>query len=97
MRYFRKLRARRRLKRGILAEASNQLYDGKIDALRYEEIKYKMRDSKSVDAVYDQMIVNEDALGAFDWTKLWEWLRQNWPTILRLVFTLVLLEPQDEE
>jgi len=40
----------------------------------------------------------EAVLTEINWASIWEWLKKNWPTVLRLLLSLlVLLGEQDED
>jgi hypothetical protein len=41
--------------------------------------------------------VGVDASEGIDWPSIWEWLRNNWPTILKILLTLILLGDKTDE
>jgi hypothetical protein len=88
--------------------ARRQYRRGKITRQEYEHVCEASRDPEVV-AKWEAEV--EKQLGApwkakggfldgFDFSAIWEWFKENWPTILKILLTilpLLILEPSPEE
>jgi hypothetical protein len=85
--------------------ARRQYRHGLISSEEYQQVREASRDPEIV-ARWEAEV--ERQLGApwklrtgwFDWSAIWEWFIENWPTILRILLTLlplILAERQPAE
>lgn len=87
-----------RLGVGLRAAAKIQHKAGDISDDQYSRLVWASRDREAMERVLRQLTVNENALGGIDWAGIRDWIIQNWPTILRIVLSIViLLDPKDEQ
>lgn len=87
-------RTRRRLAAGLREAAAEKFALGAITSTEYDKCVQATNDSKALDEMLLQFEVNKDALGGFwppDWEAIKAWIIENWPTILRIVLTVIML------
>jgi methionine synthase II (cobalamin-independent) len=82
--------------------ARRQYRRGKITFEEYRKVREASRDpvmvAKWEAEVERQLGAPWKAKGAIDWASIWEWFLENWPTILKILLTLlVFIEPNPME
>lgn len=98
MKTIRRWRHRRILASGLREACREKHASNEVSQQQYEKIIEASHDNKVLDRTLDQLETNDDAFGAIDWTRIKEWIKANWPTLLRILFTAVmLLEPEEKE
>jgi len=92
---FKRWRNRSRLRKGLLEATRSQLLDGEIDIDVHDEVVYACNNKEALNRTLDQLETQDGALGQINWTKIKEWIIENWPQILKLLLSvLVILDTQ---
>lgn len=89
-----KYRIRRRLAAGLREATAEKHALGAITDTERDKCIQVSYDAKALDEMLLQFEVNKDALGAYwppDWAAIKQWLIDNWPTILRIALTVIML------
>lgn len=97
------------LRRRTLRQARREYRRGTLTDYNYYKIKAVCNDDTSL-KMLNEKIENEvnpwngpNRLYGADWrtifANIWDWFKENWPTILRIILTIapLLLEPQQDE
>ena len=85
--------ARIKTRQGKMSESDRDLvFKGSRD-----DATVKLWRAKLEQPAYGAPWVGTDASKGIDWPTVWEWLRKNWPMILKILITLILLGEKPDE
>ena len=82
---------RRRFAAKVRRKAMTEFKRGTITENQKDVVFSKTYNTKELDKLCD-MTENQE-YGAFDFSSIWEWIQANWPTILQLLLTVLVLDP----
>ncbi|MHC4702591.1 MAG: hypothetical protein ACYTFQ_18670 [Planctomycetota bacterium] len=82
--------------------ARRAFWRGQITREEYEHVKEAVQDPELVrwwQADVERNLQAPWRDGEFDFAAIWEWFKENWPTILKILLTIapLLLEPAPDE
>src|SRR5688572_17954909 len=92
-----RIRRRQRFTRLMKKQTEAEYQNGRINRQKYNEVMAKLDDSRVMDKAIAQLEADPTAWGDFDWAKLWQWIKDNWMEIAKLILSLVVMFLDDEE
>lgn len=92
-----KIRQRQRFTRLMKRQTEAEYQSGRINRQKYNEVMAKCDDYKVMDKAIAQLEADPNAWGDFDWAKLWQWIKDNWMEIAKLILSLVVMFAEDED
>jgi len=84
-------RRRRQLRRGIRQAAEEKLASGDCSQEERDACYELAHNRQHTNELLHQLETEEGALGGIDWSRIKEWFIENWPKILKLVFSILLI------
>jgi len=92
-------------KRKMKRVARRAMWRGQIDRREFEHVQKALKDEKVVAEWQAKIEAEPDCpwkvkQGRVDWTAVWEWLKKNWPMILKTLLSilpLLLLDAKSEK
>lgn len=93
---IKRLLRRKRVAAALSRQARSAWRSGDLPATEYLRIREAAKDPKFVDRFMRRLEQDDELLGGVRWDNFVVWLKENWPTILKLLLSLLVMLETDE-